>query len=120
MRAKLKSIHSPDTVDLRSYVPSDPSSFCLLLQIIAGPDDAPGNESFDVILCTPKWLLAEHSVHDVVSGRHMLLVFEYDFERIYSYLKSHVENISGHDWNDVASQLSRIGKWEFEDYRNTG
>jgi hypothetical protein len=118
MRAKLKGIHSPDA-DLRSFIPADAGCFCLLVQIMAGPDDGPGQESFDLTLCTPKWLLAEYSAQDVVPGRHMLLVFEYDFERIFSYLKSQVENAAGDDWRAVARQLSRIGKWEFEDYKHT-
>jgi hypothetical protein len=75
-----------------------------------------GAESFDVTVCTPQWL-AEHCPTDaILVGRHHLLVMEYDFARIQSYLRQPIETCVGETWEEVALQVGRLGKWEFEDY----
>ena len=53
MRAVLKSlVIEPDP----STLSGDPAEFSLLARMIVGPPGAPGEESFDVTLCTPEWL----------------------------------------------------------------
>lgn len=116
MKAIIKRLHSPDIYNLSDFVPEKADSFYILLQLIVSPLNIDGEESFDVILCTPKWLIENHQKSDIIIGRHHLIVFEYNYNRIYDKLKRIVENIEGHTWNDIAEQLSRLGKWEFEDY----
>jgi hypothetical protein len=52
----------------------------------------------------------------VVSGRHHLFLFEYDFGRIKAAIQGIVDRASGETWSDVATQIARYGQWEFEDY----
>lgn len=52
--ASIRSLHSPDIHDLPSWTPPDPRDVGLLLQILAGPADSPGEESFDLV--TLRWL----------------------------------------------------------------
>jgi hypothetical protein len=49
MIAALKSLHSPDVADLHDWVPGS-SEFAAVLQIMAGPEGTPGEESFAVTL----------------------------------------------------------------------
>jgi hypothetical protein len=51
--AKIRYLHSPD-IDPDSYVPDDPTRFMFLIQMIAGPDGGPGEESFDFTVCPPR------------------------------------------------------------------
>ena len=53
MRAVIRQFHSPDALDLDHYVPNDPKDDAILLQVMVGPSDGPGGESFDVLVCTP-------------------------------------------------------------------
>jgi hypothetical protein len=116
MRAALKHLQSPDIVNLATYCPEEPKNFCFLLQMMVGPDAQEGAESFDVTVCTPQWL-AEHCPTDaILVGRHHLLVMEYDFARIQNYLRQLMETCVGKNWEEVALQVGRLGKWEFEDY----
>ena len=117
MRAELKRLHSPDVENVASYVPDRGGDFGFLLQVMAGPQGSEGEESFDVFVCTPDWLRRNRSGTDIIIGRHNLIVFEYNYQRLHSFLSEYCSKCSGATWQDVAEQLSRLGKWEFEDYK---
>ena len=116
MRAELKRIHSPDIENLTKYYPDDPENFSFLLQAIVSPFGEEGEESFDIEVCTPKWLSENYQKNDIVIGRHLLIVFDYNYDRIFNKIKSYIENCSGDTWRKIAEQVGRLGKWEFEDY----
>ncbi|MFL5762443.1 MAG: immunity 8 family protein [Bacteroidia bacterium] len=117
MKAEIKYIFSPDVEDLENFHPSIEDEFCLLLQLVVGPFKEKGEESFDIVLCTPKWLLSNKKENDIIYGRHYLIVFKYDYQSIYSSLHKYVDSVTGDTWDAVAEKIGRIGKWEFEDYR---
>lgn len=119
IRPSLKRLHSPDIPDLKSFVPKNKKSFGFLLQAMFGPEASEGEESFDMIVCTPEWLANELKLMKIISGRYHIIVDEYDFEKIISFLDAYGRQCVGSTWRDVALQLSRIGKWEFEDYERT-
>ena len=119
MIAELKRLHSPDIYDLPSYVPEVSDNFGLLLQAMIGPKGTDGEESFDVQVCTPKWLLSHHDATDVVLGRHYLIVFEYNYGRLVKLISSYCNECSGQTWQEIAARLGELGKWEFENYRPT-
>jgi Immunity protein 8 len=116
MRAELRRLHSPDIDDLASYAPSQ-GTFGFLLQVMAGPQGGEGEESFDVLVCTLEWLKQNRSRTDLIIGRHYLIVFEYDYERLRSFIDGYCSQCSGETWQKVAERLGRLGKWEFEDYK---
>jgi hypothetical protein len=116
MRAVLRRLHSPDVSDLDTFEPSETDNFGFLLQILVGPDGGPGEESFDVFICTPRWLLDNRSDDEIIMGRHMLIMFRYDYARLHRFILAKVNQAIGANWDEVASHLARLGKWEFEDY----
>ena len=119
MRASIRRLMSPDVVDLAAYHPTPIDDFGFLLQVFAGPEGEPGEESFDLVVCTPKWLEQKYGRSGVVFGRHRLIVFEYDYDRLLRAVEEAFEGVEGRTWREVAEQLARLGRWEFEDY-NTG
>jgi hypothetical protein len=73
MRAELKRVWlEPDPATLSG----DPAAFALNARLMIGPADGPGEESFDVTICTPEWLsvAARGGFYD---ARHHVVV---DFE----------------------------------------
>ena len=118
MKAELKSIYDPSTQDLANYLPDDPNNFCVLFRAMVGIKDIEGEESFDIQVCTPGWFLSTMKQHDIIPGRHFLIVLEYNYDRIYNKIKHLIENCTGNDWDEVADKVSRIGFWEFEDYQD--
>jgi hypothetical protein len=117
MQAELKHIHSPDALSLATYSPENPE-FSLLLQLIVGPIDADGAESFDVLVSSFAWVAAECDKHYSVDGRHHLIIAQFDCSKIENYFRNKVQSLHGNNWQELTVQLSRIGKWEFEDYRS--
>jgi hypothetical protein len=115
MKAKLKRLHSPD-IDLATFFPEEPDNFGFLLQAMIGPDNQEGEESFDIQICTPKWLQSRYSESEVLFGYHHLIVFEYDLRRIENTISKYCDGCTGVSWQEIARKLSRIGHWEFEDY----
>lgn len=117
MRAQIKRLHSPDVLDLKSYKPDSSNCFGFLLQVMAGPEGGEGEESFDVLVCTPQWLRLNHPPSEIVIGRHHLIVQEYEYGRLEAFLEDYCRHCEGETWQAIAEQLSRLGKWEFEDYK---
>ena len=116
MRPVLKRLHSPDILDLSTYQPADPQFFGFLLQALYGPEGEKGEESFDILVCTPSWLARELESASVLSGRHRIFMQEYNFERLRAFLLEYAKQCSGKTWEEAAKKLGRLGKWEFEDY----
>jgi len=117
MIADLRKLHSPDVSDLPSWVP-DSEEFAILIQVIAGPEGAPGEESFGVTLCSPAWVERQARREGIISGRHLLIVSDYDYERVRNYIVKYLRACSGSTWQEVAEKVARFGYWEFEDYQS--
>ena len=41
---------------------------------------------------------------------------KYDYDRLVKMVELYCDSCEGKNWRDVAQKLSRLGKWEFEDY----
>lgn len=117
MKAEIKSIYSLDIDDLPNYSPADTENFCFSLRIIASPESEEGEESFDIQVCTPKWMLENYRKEEVIIGRHYLIVMEYNYDRILQTISSFCSRCEGATWREVAEKIGRLGYWEFEDYR---
>ncbi|WP_100550811.1 immunity 8 family protein [Caedibacter taeniospiralis] len=115
MRAKLKEFYSLD-LDIDSYWSDQLDNFGFWVRAMIGPEGEEGVESFDIRICTPKWLISKYSAEEVLFGRHMLIVFEYDLDRIKNKISRYCDSCFGETWQEIANKLSRIGYWEFEDY----
>lgn len=116
MHAKLKGISSPD-VELQTYWPEDEANFGFLIEAQIGPENEKGADIFQIMVCTPDWIKTNYLAHKTVWGRHMLIVFEYDLIEIESAINRYLESCTAGDWHGLALKLSRIGGWEFEDYK---
>lgn len=117
MRAKLKNLSSPD-VELRSYWPEDESCFGFLIEAQIGPENENNADLFQIMVCTPDWIKTKYSERKAIWGCHMLIVFEYDLTEIEATISRYVETCMANDWHGLATKLSRIGGWEFEDYQS--
>ena len=77
VHAELKSLSlDPDPTSL----PPEPEAFVLRARMIAGPADGPGEESFDITVCSPEWLRAQCNEGSFYDARHHLIVAPDQFD----------------------------------------
>ena len=117
MKDEIKRLHSPDIPNLETFHPSDKEAFAFLLQVMVGVKDEAGEESFDIFVCTPKWLLMNHKKDEVLFGKHQMIVFEYNYDAIVKKLQVYIDDLEGENWAELAEKINLIGKWEFWGYR---
>ncbi|MEM5342290.1 immunity 8 family protein [Paraburkholderia azotifigens] len=115
MYAVVKAI-SCDEFDLRTFTPDDPSCFYLNIRLRIGLAETSGADDFELCVCTPEWL--RQTVTEPRWGRHLLIVREYSLASIEKYIQSYVAECDGDDWKTIATKLSRMVAWEFEDYQS--
>lgn len=116
MKVSLRSLHSPDLSNLETAAPLNPEHFGILVQAMIGPIDKKGEESFDILVCTPSWLAENTSSDTYTWGKHYLFVSKYEFTTIYQAIEQLCSSIDTPDWSSAAMALGQYGKWEFENY----
>lgn len=116
VKAAIRRFHSPDVPDPAGYQPDHPDVFGVLVQVLAGPSDGPGEESFDVVVCSPRWFEAQLEVGEVRSARHHLMALRYNWPAIEDAICEFVERCEASSWSELAQRLEILGRWEFEDY----
>lgn len=114
MKPRLKWIHCPDVDDLPSFSPGN-RQFGVLFQLMVGPDGGEGEESFDVLVCTPDWF-AERITDGPLLGRGYVFVRSFDFSKLEVFLRKQVERVEGDTWQEIGMKLARFARWEFDDY----
>lgn len=120
MDAELKRIHSPDVYDFESYQPEWPDNFCFLLQAMIGPAGEDGEESFDIEVCTPKWIEENLGEGEAIIGKHYLIVRVFNYKVIVCAIEKFLLGCSGANWGEVSKKVSKLGFWEFEAYEDGG
>jgi hypothetical protein len=114
MRARLKALRSDEIPDLARWSPPVPDAFAVPLVLEVGPLGLRGKERFEVLVVTPAWLEARHGRRGAALGRGKLLVFEWNYERLKTFLAREVERCTGRTWPEVARKVGRIAEWEGE------
>src|SRR5258708_1895903 len=115
IRAELNAILCSDVPDgdFSAFCPDDPKCFSCALQLIVGVHNHGGGESFQLTICTPQWLEENYPEEDIVIGKNLLIVFDFNRPRIVQWFNHFIERCTGETWADIAKQISYIGVWEF-------
>jgi len=66
MQAVLKGIYPSDISNVESYHPETEDNFGFVLRASVGRMGEHGEESFDITVCTPKWLMASHGPSEIL------------------------------------------------------
>ncbi|MFI6046293.1 Imm8 family immunity protein [Nocardia sp. NPDC051321] len=113
MKAELKRIHSPDADLEKGPLPSE----ALFVQLMIGPMDSPGEESFDLMVSTPEARDSVADPSDPQSGRYILVLDRIEPTLIKQYVDDLLRDIDRPTWQELAAEIGRFAKWEFHDYR---
>jgi hypothetical protein len=117
VRAVIKGFEGLDREEPDTYISHDMFKDAFWLRMLIGPAEGPGEESFDLLVCTPAWLAEVVSKEGPQIGRHRLIVEKLDLHLVEEFLSRQVERLEAATWDELAAKISRLGYWEFEDYR---
>lgn len=112
MKAELKRLHSPDADLSGGSLPAD----ALFVQLMIGPADSPGEESFDVMVCTPQSRQSVVDPGDPESESYLVVVDRIDAGLIQEYVQDYLQDLEAPTWQELAQEIGKLGKWEFQDY----
>ena len=116
MRAELKRLDlEPDPATL----PAEAESFSFIARMLIGPRGSSGEESFDVVVCSPEWLAARCREVGLYDARHHLVVNveQFDKRQLRTWLESRVNSVHAQTWTQIGERIGRLGYWESEDYQ---
>jgi hypothetical protein len=117
MKSEIKQILAESEEFNQNFCPEDIYNFNFLLRILVGAKGEKGEESFDVEVCTPKWIENNLNDSDVMIGRHKIIMKEYNYKILKNMVLKLFESKEGNNWKNIAEYLSRYAYWEFEDYK---
>lgn len=112
IRPKLRRLHSPDLQE--PVLPVDPSHCIVLIQAMVGPDNGPGEESFDFCVVTPSHLQGHKGPR---WGRGLLIVELFDWGIVRKAVEDRLAVVAASTWEEIGSELNRELVWEFDNYR---
>jgi Immunity protein 8 len=118
VRAELKSLDSSVALDdLRDFRPNNPESLAIEVAATVGPPGVEGGDLFYFSACTAQWLQTDQPEKGFAFLHGYLLLTRWDFNVLERAIGDLCFRTEGSDWDEVATKLSRYGRWEFEDYR---
>ena len=119
MNAELRAFWSDEVEDLDHFSPPQPDCFKLRLVASIGIHGQPGQDTYELLLCTPKFLENELTINQVLPAIHRLIVKEYNIDQVEGWLRTYCLSIAGDSVNEIQDRLRLLGHWEFEDYRES-
>jgi hypothetical protein len=114
MRAAVRHFRWTELEDTERIL--DPDDALENLEVYVGPADGPGEERYQIQVCTPAALQRFLDQQPWLIGRHWLFVRRLVPDEMTSWLCGRIESLHGDTYDDVAQKIARIGLWEFEDY----
>lgn len=113
MQAQLKNIDGPEYA-WASYQPEFVRNFCIWLSLSKGARGNDEVELFQLCVCTSVWLEELVSRDYFMWGGNLFIVDRFDRDKIEYELEKLVHGVSGENWGEVRSKLSKFMRSEYE------
>jgi hypothetical protein len=117
MKAEIKEYCRTDNEDLSSYEPEDKQVFGFTLLFSIGIKGQEGTDYFEVDVASARYL--ELLTPQPIFLRHTILATDYNIPEAVALMTKYVEALEEESWEQLASKISRVARWEYEDYRSS-
>lgn len=115
MKAEIRGYSRTDNEDLSSYEPDENQVFGFTLLFEIGIKGHDGSDFFEVDVASPGYL--EHLKPSPFFLRHTVLATDYNIPAVVALVSKYVEALEEESWEKLAHKISRVARWEYEDYR---
>ena len=114
MKAEIRDYQRINDENFSSYEP-DKQVFGYTLLFSIGVRGKEGIDYFEVDVASAGYL----EQHNVKAGflRHTILATNYNIPEALALMTKYVDSLEEESWEKLANKISRISRWEFEDYR---
>ena len=116
MKATIKSYYCTDSEDLSTYEMGDPPLFGFTLSFAVGPTDSEGEDYFEVLVASASYLAKRDAAQAPAFLRHVILAPDYNVLAAVSLMEKYISSLEEDSWQKLASKISRVATWEYEDY----
>ena len=104
---ELRWLHSPD-VDLEAFEGEIGTAWGFLLQIGIAPPDVDGEDSFDLVVCSPEWIAFHYGVDAVVDGRCHLLISRFSLSALRRFVERSLAASAAPTWDGVVEKFGAV------------
>jgi hypothetical protein len=115
MKAEIRGYSLTENEDLSSYEPNAQQVFGFTLLFEIGMQGHQGSGFFEVKVASPAFL--ERLALRPLFLRHTILATDYNIPAAVALVRKYVEALEEDAWEKLATKISRVARWEFEDYR---
>lgn len=102
---------------LNSINPNEKDFFCIDIVFTVGTPEKDNSNYFIISICSPRWI-EKFCKSKEIWANNMLVVPKWDPESIKCTIQQKVESMRAETWDKLATKISRIARWEFEDFED--
>src|SRR4051812_35284793 len=119
MSLTLKSVHSADAENIRTWQPEDPDDVCIVVEIEVASGDSPGADLFQFMVATTAGLARWSApvARSIVSDRALVLMKTFSTRDLFSWLQDTLARCDAATWPESLCRLQQYFRWEYEDYQ---
>lgn len=88
--------------------------FLIQIELDIGAASMQGSKTFMITVVSPTRLEKALELNETEFGRGMLIARNYDVSRIRSSIEKTLQTCSGEIWAEIASNLSKYFRWEYD------
>ncbi|CAM4107571.1 Imm8 family immunity protein [Saccharibacillus endophyticus] len=88
--------------------------FLIQIELDIGAVSMEGSETFMITVVSPTRLEKALELNETEFGRGMLIARNYNVSRVRSSIEKRLQTCSGETWAEIASNLSKYFRWEYD------
>lgn len=88
--------------------------FSISIEIAVGPDGEKGSENFFFTVISPKRLESIIEINGIEFGRGLLIMKEYNYEKVKNRILLLLEKCKRDTWIGVATSIAKYARWEYD------
>jgi hypothetical protein len=119
MRAAIRSYECEDSEDLSTYALGEPQVFGFTLAFSIGVEGQEGSDQFEVLVASAAYLAHRYPGQAATFLRHIMLASDYNIKEAVDLMTKYVSSLEADSWQELASKINRVARWEYEDYLAT-